>query len=87
MEGLSSELRRLGMATSGANRMMAKADREEPKARPAPIASVTVITGDVRSEAAVQKALAVIATAFRKGVITETQAQMLVSRLPAMVRR
>ena len=87
MEGLSSELRRLGLGQSRANGRKAKAEREESPTRPAPIASVTVITGDVRSEAAVQKALAVIATAFRKGVITETQAQMLVSRLPAMVRR
>ena len=87
MDDLKQYSRRLGLGQSRANGMMAKADREESKARPEPIARVLVITGGGSSVAAVQKALAVIATAFRKGVITETQAQMLVSRLPAMVRR
>jgi hypothetical protein len=89
MDGLRSELRRLGMASTGANRMMAKADRDEyTSPRPPPIASVTVIThGGFEDEHKVQQALAIIATAYRKGTLTETQAQALVNRLSDFVKK
>lgn len=88
MDGLRGELRRLGMATTGANRMMSKADRDEyTRPAPAPIASVTVIThGGYEDERKVQSALGMIATAYRKGAITEEQAKALVERIPALVK-
>jgi hypothetical protein len=85
MVGLGSELRRLGYAQGRASSEMAKAIRDErkvvkaPKAKP--IARKVVVTTTAAEEKALRDNLAIIAEAFRNGIISEAKARSLVARL------
>lgn len=89
MQGLGNELRRLGFKPNAGNTMMAKAERESyDKPAPEVIARVTVIThGGYEDERQIHDALAIIATAYRNGTLTQAQAQALVQRLPTLTKK
>ena len=85
MEGLRGELRRLGIATGQENRSMAVAeekardDYQEP--RVPVIARKVVVTTTKAQEDRLRSNLAIIAEAFRNGIISEDKARELVSNL------
>jgi hypothetical protein len=89
MDDLKFYSRRLGLKATGANGLMLKAERRDYDApRQAPIARSTVVTtGGYEDERKVTQALTLIATAFRKGQITEEQAKAMVDRLPQFVSK
>lgn len=89
MEGLRGELRRLGFATSRVNGGMAKAARKEysepVKAGQGVVVRRTVVCLRPVNEAVVREQLAVIATAFRNGLISEEKARALVMAIDGRV--
>lgn len=80
MDGMGQELRRLGLQASRVNGEMAKAIRDDRKveAVAAPVVSRTVVCRDTAEEKRLQERLAVIATAYRNGLIDEAKATAMV---------
>lgn len=85
MQGLGGELRRLGIAASGMNRQMAKAEEKARQDYAEPtvpvIARKVKVTVNERQEQELRENLAVIATAYRNGIISEEKARALVACL------
>ena len=85
MQGLNGELRRLGIASSQANRQMAKAEERArhatPEAKEKPIAVARRNCLTTAEEKAFTRDAETIVTAFRNGLISEEKAAFLMARL------